>query len=44
MSDLKKATILSTGVNVSVYRSSREDVWINYADCKTKYKPDELKF
>ena len=39
-----KATVVATGKEVEVYKSSQRETYIDYADCSTEYKKEELKF
>lgn len=40
----KKATVLSFGKQVTVYRHRERDTWIDSSDLLTEYKPNQLKF
>jgi len=42
--ETKKATIVANGKKVEVYKSSIRGTWIDFSDCKTEYKDNELKF
>ncbi len=40
----KNATVVANGKKVVVYKSKLRDTWIDFSDCKTEYKPSELRF
>lgn len=42
MEDLKQAKVIETGKTIEVYRH-RDGVWVDYADCTTKYNDSELE-
>jgi len=42
--ETKKATIVSSGEKIEVYKSKLRDSYINAKDCTTEYKPAQLKF
>jgi len=44
MSKEVKAIVKETGKQITVYRSSQRDAWIDAKDFETEYKPNQLKF
>jgi len=40
----KKATIVANGKQVVVYKSKLRDTWVDFSDCTTEYKNEELRF
>lgn len=44
MNDLKWATIKGTTRKIQVYKAKMRDKWIDFKDCTTEHKPEELIF
>jgi len=44
MENEKKAVLIATGKEITVYKHRERGTWINSADLETEYKPDELRF
>ena len=42
MNQLRKATVISTGKKIEVYKH-RNGTWIDYANCETEYKKSEVQ-
>lgn len=40
----RKATVLSTGKEVTVYKHKERGTWIEFPNCETEYKNNELTF
>lgn len=38
------ATLILNGKSIKVYKSKLRDTYIDFSDCKTEYKPNELNF
>lgn len=39
----KKAKVLKSGKEITVYRHFLRGTWIDYSDCKTEYKTEEIE-